>query len=131
MKTPLVLAAAALAVVAVGCGSSGSDSAAPPASMPTSTAMAAAPAMAKASVVDVKNFDFAPATLMVKRGTKVTWKNADAANHTVTFGGAGAPPSVDNLAQGASASRTFTKAGTYRYACTFHPNMKAAVVVTQ
>jgi plastocyanin len=135
MRTAPVLATAALTLAVAGCGGgSKSDTTSSAGSAPatTSTAVASAkPKQAAAARVSVKNFDFAPTTLTVKAGSKVTWKNGDATNHTVTFNGGGAPSSVDNLAEGASVSRTFPKAGTYSYVCTFHPNMKAKVVVTK
>jgi plastocyanin len=131
--TPAIpLAIAALTVA--GCGGTTSKTATTstaaqkPAAKPPAAKASSSP---KAAAVSVKNFDFAPKTLTVKAGAKVTWKNGDATNHTVTFSGSGAPSSVGNLAQGASASRTFPTAGTYRYVCTFHPNMKATIVVAK
>lgn len=135
MRSLAVLATTAAVLGAAGCGGSSSKPKQDTAPAATTAAPSAAPAAkpkAATTAVSVKNFEFAPTTLTVKAGTKVTWKNGDATNHTVTFSGdGGAPASVDNLAQGASASRTFKTAGTYSYVCTFHPNMKAKVVVAK
>ena len=118
---------AVLAIAAAGCGG-GSSTASK--STPKSTATATAAAPAAPAAVTVKNFEYLPATLKVKAGTRVTWRNRDATNHTVTFSGSGAPRSVDNLAERARATRTFTRAGTFAYVCGFHPTMHGRVVVT-
>lgn len=83
----------------------------------------------KTATVAIKNFAFTPATLNVKTGTKVTWTNGDTAPHTVTSV-TGSTLNSPQLSTGQSYSFTFTKAGTYNYYCTVHPNMKATVVVT-
>ncbi len=121
---PLVLLAVA------GCG--GDDAAAP--SPPTAAAAASAtPAPASsptagAEKVAIKDFDYAPGKLEVAKGTRVTWTNADAANHTVTFD-AGTQKSLGNQAKGKAVSFTFTKPGTFAYHCDYHPNMHGTVVV--
>jgi plastocyanin len=81
------------------------------------------------NIVAIQNFAFSPATITVKVGTKVTWTNKDSAAHTVT-GDSNDGPASGTLAQGASYSFTFSKAGTFSYACSIHPNMKGTVVVT-
>jgi plastocyanin len=88
----------------------------------------AAPVVGNA--VTIKNFAFAPANLMVKVGTTVTWTNQDSEAHTVTSQGAGGPLSSAPLNTGQSYSYTFTKPGTYAYLCTIHPFMVATVTVT-
>jgi amicyanin len=80
--------------------------------------------------VAIQGFAFAPAALVVKVGTKVTWTNDDADAHTVTSQGAGGPLQSPALATGQAYSYTFTKAGTYAYLCTIHPFMVATVTVT-
>ncbi len=88
---------------------------------------AASPAAASGSAVQIMNFAFAPASITVAVGASVTWTNNDAVAHTVTAD----DKSFDsgNLASGKTFSFTFTKAGTYPYHCTIHPNMKGAIVV--
>ncbi|KOV57418.1 plastocyanin/azurin family copper-binding protein [Streptomyces sp. MMG1121] len=82
------------------------------------------------STVAIENFAFAPATLKVKVGTKVTWTNQDTDAHTVTSSGSGGPLHSAALDTHASYSFTFTKPGSYAYLCTIHPFMTATVEVT-
>jgi plastocyanin len=79
--------------------------------------------------VAIQNFAFSPATIKVKVGTKVTWTNKDSAAHTVTGDNSDGPAS-GTLAQDSSYSFTFSKAGTFTYACAIHPSMKGTVIVT-
>ena len=95
--------------------------------MPSS---AAAVAPATGNAVAIQNFAFAPQTLTVKAGTKVTWTNNDSAPHTVTStdgpSTSASPTGLFDSGQmnsGASFSFTFTKAGTYYYECTIHASM--------
>jgi plastocyanin len=78
--------------------------------------------------ITIQNFAFAPATITVPVGTKVTWTNMDSAAHTVTSD-TGAFDSK-NMPNGASFSFTFTQAGTYAYHCAIHARMVASIVVT-
>ena len=83
------------------------------------------------NAVAIKNFAFAPAALVVKVGTTVTWTNQDTDAHTVTSqAGSGGPLGSAALNTGQTYSYTFTKAGTYAYLCTIHPFMTATVTVT-
>lgn len=85
-----------------------------------------------ANQVTIKDFAFGPKNMTVKKGTKITWTNQDAAHHDVT-------PDKDSpdfvasklLAKGESYSYTFEKAGTYAYHCSPHPYMKAVIEVTE
>ncbi len=133
------LSAVALLAVA-GCGG-GSDSAAQgqtgaPAT-PTAAATATSTPGASASAgsakggahtVPISGFAYHPAKLVVKPGTQVTWVDKDAANHTVTFKGGG-PGDLGNIDPGKKLSSRFTKPGTYRYVCQYHPNMHGTIVV--
>jgi plastocyanin len=90
----------------------------------TPAVLAAAPA---AVTVPIKSFAFMPMEVSVPVGGSVTWKNLDPEPHTVTstdgaFRSAG-------LDQGDSFTFKFTKAGTYPYICSIHPQMRARVVV--
>lgn len=104
MNRPLALAAA----LAIACASS----------------VHAAPA---AVTVPIRNFAFMPMEVDVPVGGSVTWKNMDGEPHTVT--------STDGvfksgaLDEGDSFTFRFTKAGTYPYICSIHPQMRAKVVV--
>ena len=77
--------------------------------------------------VDVKNFSFTPASLTVAKGTTVTWKFDDSANHNVTASD-NSFKSTD-LHTGGSYSYTFNTVGTYNYICTIHQYMKGSVTV--
>ncbi len=102
-------------------------------------APAATSAAAKTSDVAAEGFTFKPATLDVAAGTKVTWTNKDAAQHTVT---AGKPDAKETaLAAVIDPGKTFTfafdkartfafdKARTFAYFCERHPSMVATVTV--
>jgi plastocyanin len=84
-------------------------------------------AQSAANMVVMKNFDFSPMTITVSAGSTVTWKNLDGEPHTVT--------SVDGrfrsgaLDESDSFTFKFDKPGTYKYLCSIHPKMMAAVIV--
>lgn len=111
----------------------------PAAGVAASPTASAAQAPATSNTVIIQNFAFAPASLTVKAGTKVTWTNNDSTVHDVTSTDG---PAVDaattstfssgTLNQGDSFSFTFSKPGTYYYECTIHAamaTMHAKVVV--
>ncbi len=77
--------------------------------------------------VKIVNFAFTPATLSVKVGTTVKWTNQDSAAHTVTADDG----SFDSgqMSQNQTFSFTFSKAGTFSYKCSNHPNMLGKVIV--
>jgi len=73
----------------------------------------------------MKNMKFDPATIEVKSGDTVEWTNEDITPHTATsakFDSASIEPEK-------SWRHTFTEPGSFPYNCTFHPDMKAAVLV--
>ena len=85
-----------------------------------------------ANTVVMKDLDFGPMKLSVKKGTEVTFSNQDTARHTVTFDdSANTSASSQLIAPGDSYKHTFTQAGTYTYHCTPHPFMKAVIEVTE
>jgi len=92
-----------------------------PTAAPATLAPTVAPAEEDSSVgatVNIANFSFGPATLTVKVGTTVTWRNSEDAPHTVTAddGSFGS----NTLGQGDTFSFTFTEVGTFDYHCQFH-----------
>ena len=100
------------------------------------TAMIAAavtvvPAQAgSAKTVSVKNNAFSPGSVTIAKGGKVTWKwTQGGVPHNVTpaKGGAGSKTSSK---KGFTFTKTFTKAGTFKYVCTIHPSMKVTVKVS-
>lgn len=101
---------------------------------PTATAIptSAPPAKkaAKKSIVAKlkgQRFIFSPSSTTIKKGTKVTWANQSQAPHTVTSDTKGWKfnKSLDKKA----ITFTFSKPGTYRYHCRFHPGMNGKIVV--
>ena len=110
----------------VGCGDDAvRESAAPSATATPAATPAEAPASAK---VAIEGFTYDPARVTVRRGGEVTWDNADASNHTVTFR-KGGPAGVDNLREGRKATVTFKERGSFKYICEFHPGMAGTVEV--
>jgi plastocyanin len=85
------------------------------------------PVAAAKNTITIQGFAFSPATLTVKVGDKVTWTNQDSVGHSATADDNSFDTGV--LAQGQSGSITFSKAGTYTYHCSVHPNMKATIIV--
>ena len=115
----------ALALILTACG----GTAATPTPTPTLTntpTPTATPISGQANV-NISGFAFAPQTLRISIGTKVTWTNNDSVNHTVT--------SQDNLfnsgtiARSATFSFTFTQSGTFDYHCQIHPSMTGKIIV--
>ena len=77
--------------------------------------------------VIIENFSFAPATLTVKAGTKVTWINRDDVPHTVNENDKrfkSGPMDTDD-----QFSYTFSAPGTFSYFCALHPKMTGQIIV--
>jgi plastocyanin len=85
--------------------------------------------VARTTVVTVKIVDFAfkPKVLEIAKGTKVKWVNKGAVGHTTTSN-TGVWDS-GTLAAGDTFSRTFKKAGTFKYHCSIHSSMTGKIVV--
>ena len=94
-------------------------------------AAAVVPAQAGSSkTVAVKNNAFSPTSVAIAKGGKVTWKwTQGGVPHNVTpaSGGAGSKTSSK---KGYTFTKTFTKAGTFKYVCTIHSSMKVTVKVS-
>ena len=108
---------------------------------PTATAATATPASSDtgatatpasgAASVTINNLSFAPASITVAKGTKVTWTNQDSVDHTVTADTASSnAPASSTFGNGQTYSFTFNTPGTYTYHCSVHPFMTGTVVVT-
>lgn len=76
--------------------------------------------------IRIEGMQYVPATLTVKRGDKVVWDNKDVVPHTATAKGVF---DSGHIAVDRSWSQVMKKAGRYDYVCTFHPGMKAVLVV--
>lgn len=120
MRLSRLLLPFAIAVVVSACGS-GSDNSTP-------TTQPSKPASSASDAVTIQDFKFAPASLTVKQGAKVTITNRDSTTHTATADG-GAFDTGD-LDPGASKTITLSKPGRYAYHCQIHPFMKATIVVS-
>jgi len=104
-------------------------------------AMGPAPALTTEEdhVVQISDKSFQPDKLMIKVGERVTWKNVDTSDHTVTDIGRPSEPGFQSrnefdsgvLKPGQTWSYTFTKEGNFQYHCTIHPKMIGVVVVSQ
>jgi plastocyanin len=114
-------AAAVTAVVFVGFGAvwAGDDA--------SDTAADPPAADAGPTAVTIADFAFAPQTLTVPVGTRVTWTNADGVGHSLV----GDAFSSETLDGGAAFSYTFDAPGEYTYACGLHPSMTGTIVVTE
>ena len=110
--------AAALAAVTIGRLSATAD---------TSSSSGTPAPSATPVLVTIQNFAFTPKIVTIPVGGSVTFKNMDQASHTATD----SKKAFDsgNLDTGKSWTYTFKTAGTYNYACTYHPMMKAEIVV--
>ena len=125
-RISLPVAALALGLVVAACGgSSASAQVAPVSAAPASAAPAQAPAGGAA--VTIQGFAFSPTTLTVAVGATVTWTNDDTTTHTATADDGSFD--AGKIAPGQTATATFSKAGTFAYHCTIHPQMKATIVV--
>lgn len=77
-------------------------------------------------VVTIDAMKFSPATIVVKAGDTVTWKNSDPFPHTVASGGYFTSPEI---ASGGAWKFTASRKGSFTYICTLHPTMTATIVV--
>jgi plastocyanin len=120
----LVTSLLAAAVVATGISAFASNPGR--ADVPPSATPSASAAM-KAVSVDIKDFAYAPPTITVGVGEKITFKNTDAVAHTVSAD----DKSFDsgNMDQNATWSHVFATAGTYKYTCAYHAFMHGTIIV--
>lgn len=83
---------------------------------------------AKPTVVDIREFAFAPKALTITAGTRVVWTNHDEEPHVVVSAGNqfAASKALDT---GDSYAMTFDHPGTYTYYCAIHPMMVGTIIV--
>jgi plastocyanin len=125
----LVCSILALGVVAGGCG--GDDEEEPEGG---GGAARTEPAKPKAGAeVRMKNNEFDPASLTVRRGTTVQWTNDDSVGHDVTKEQGPGPDfksgTPGSLQRGDTYQLTFSTPGKVAYVCTVHPGMEGTVTV--
>ena len=119
MQRYALLLPAFLMIIVLLAGRSGSQSR-PAADAPT--------ADAAIQIIEIKQLKFLPAVVTVHPGDKIQWTNNDIVPHTATTVDKG----FDSGSIGVGEAWTLTapaKKGDYLYTCTFHPNMKAKLVV--
>ncbi|MBS1870583.1 MAG: cupredoxin family copper-binding protein [Actinobacteria bacterium] len=92
--------------------------------------VAAAPAAmhhdgASGDRVTISGSTFRPGTLTVDVGTRVTWRNDDFTQHTVTADDGSSDSG--RLSNGDTYARTFATAGRFTYHCTIHAFMRGTV----
>jgi LPXTG-motif cell wall-anchored protein len=77
--------------------------------------------------VTIDDFAFSPSSVTIDVGDTVTWTNRDPTQHSATAEDGSFDTGL--LRRGQSGSHTFDEAGTFRYVCTPHPNMKGTIIV--
>jgi plastocyanin len=77
--------------------------------------------------VDISNSTYAPGSVNIRVGQKVSWNNEDQVAHTVTADGL---TFGKNLPSGAVFNFAFVKPGNFPYHCAIHPAMRGTVVVS-
>ena len=79
-------------------------------------------------VIELRGMKMDPQVLTVNVGDTIEWKNDDIVPHTATTTDSKEFDS-GSIAVGASWKYVAGKKGTFLYDCTFHPNMRAKLVV--
>jgi len=82
-----------------------------------------------AAAVTIQNYAFAPQSLTVKAGTRVTWTNRDSTAHTATADQGSLDTGTINPGQ--SKMFEFSHPGTYAYHCAFHAFMTGTITVVR
>jgi plastocyanin len=129
LKLAVGTAAIAVAVAACSSGNSGSSAAPPAASTSAAATTGAGTASSAAATITIQGFKFG-APITVAPGATVTVTNKDGAAHDVVSDDQGKfrTPAVK---QGESTTFTApTTPGTYKFSCTFHPNMHGIGTLT-
>ncbi len=107
-----------------GCGGSDSSSSAAQSGGPVQPATSSD----GSGSLTISNFKFAPASLRVGKGTRITVANHDSTAHTATADD-GKSFDTGDIDPGSSATVTLSKAGTYSYHCSIHSFMHGTIVV--
>ena len=120
----LAVGGAAIALAVAACSSGNSDTAAAPATATTTSAAATTGAATSAGgTITIQGFKFGD-PITVAPGATVTVTNKDGAAHNVVSDDAG-KFTTTAVKQGESTTFTApTAPGSYKFSCTFHPNMK-------
>jgi plastocyanin len=124
---PILLACAALAMAGCGGGDDNQSATEPAAGTAEQTDTPAASGSADATVT-MKDIKFDPATVTVKAGGTIQWKNEDTVNHDAVAK-EGDVPKSELLGEGETYEATFDTPGTIAYVCTVHPGMEGTITV--
>jgi len=91
-------------------------------------AMPAPPVSANDQIhrIAMNDMAFTPARVTIHAGDTVEWDNGDSFAHTATSKKGGFDVSVPPGHKGRVA---ITRAGTFNYICSYHPNMKGQIIV--
>jgi plastocyanin len=95
-----------------------------PSAGPPSTAPASA--TAPGYTVVIEHYGFATKRLVVPQGAVIAWTNRDAVRHDATAVGLW---TTGIIKPGETRTITASKPGTFNYKCSFHPDMRATLVV--
>lgn len=79
-------------------------------------------------VVEIRDFKFTPSALTIRQGDTIEWINRDIVPHTAT--GKSSGWDTQELITEQSGRITFSSAGTGKYICLFHPNMRGEITIT-
>jgi plastocyanin len=128
MRRSIALLLAAAALVAAGCGSNNSSSTSTGSSAPASTGGSESGGARGGVTVDMKNIQFDPKSITVKKGQTIKWVNLDTVDHDVVAN-SGASFKSDQFGKGGTFEFTPKKAGKIDYVCTLHPGMTGTITV--
>jgi len=125
----LVASAALVAGVTAACGGGDDDDTnGSGTGVATATTSTQATVPEGAPVIDQDKLKFIPGELKVKVGEKVYFKNSETALHTVDINGVN---ESGNMKKGDVFTFEFPAAGEYKVTCSYHPQMKATITVTE
>lgn len=74
-----------------------------------------------------ERYGYTPRAITVQKGMTVTWTNKTDVEHNVTV--TQGVKINDDIETGKTVKFTFTRTGTYKYHCEYHPYMKGTIVV--
>ncbi len=128
MRKPLATVAVAIVLTATACGSDDN----PPASAPSTGAPTSAAAGSTLKVTGLANLKFDPASLSATKGTAYTIELHQAGSIPHTFTVKDFAINLTSSKEGEVKTAPFTpdKAGSFKYTCTFHPDMTGTLTVT-
>jgi plastocyanin len=126
----LALAGAVLPLAACSSSSSGTASGTTTTAT-TSSTTSSATAPAAADSITISNFAFAPKSITVAPGAKVSVTNKDTTTHTLTSTNSPAAFDTGDIAPGKTVTFTApSKAGSYAYICQIHQYMQGTLIVS-